>query len=256
MEEEEKKSKIFKPNKKIIIAIAMIIIVAILIAIAVCIGNSNKKEAKSLHELIYNSQDNEGEYAKIDLAYVPYNFAIEDEKLQYYFAIDKEGYMYIVRLTNETYNKLQELQDEKQSEFSYELKGYVFEMPEELRQIAIESYNEISEKTLLTDENLEEYIGSVYLDETMIPGIGYKMVIVIIVSVLVLFGIAMLIIIVTHKIRTKENKEREENVNKEEIKENKKRKEKINKEGIKEKIKKKFIKKDIKGKTDKKETEE
>ena len=254
--EEGKKSKIFKPNKKIMITIAIIIALAILIAIAVFIGSSNKKEAKSLHDLIYNSQDNEGEYAKIDLAYVPYNFAIEDEKLQYYFAIDKEGYMYIVRLTNETYNKLQQLQEEKQSEFSYELKGYVFEMPEELRKIAIESYNEISEKTLLTDENLEEYIGSVYLDETMTPGIGYKTVIVIIVSVLGLFGVAMLIIIVTHKIRIKENKEREENANKEEIKENKKRKEKINKEVIKEKIKKKFTKKEIKEETDKKESEE
>lgn len=228
--EEEKKNKIFKPNKKIIITIAIIIALAILIAIAVYIGNSNKKEVKSLHDLIYNSQDNEGEYAKIDLAYVPYNFAIEDEKLQYYFAIDKEGYMYIVRLTNETYNKLQQLQDEKQSEFSYELKGYVFEMPEELRKIAIESYNEISEKTLLTDENLEEYIGSVYLDETMIPGIGYKVALLIIVAILI---IAILIFLVKSKIITKEKMK-----------------------AVIEKVKKKFIKKEIKEKVDKKETKE
>ncbi len=250
--EKEKKNRIFKPSKKLIIIIVVaILIVATLIGIFIYVGNKNRVETKSLHDLIYSSQDHEGEYAKINLAYVPYKFAAQDETLIYYLAMDKEGYMYVVRLTDETYNELVKLQEEKQNEFSYELKGYLFEMPEELRKIVIESYNEISEKQSLTEENLEEYIGSVYLDETMTPGINYKTVILIIAIILGLCGVAILIIIVMHKIKTKETKEE---INKEEIKERIKKK--FNKEGIKEKIKKKFSKKEIKEESDKDETKE
>ena len=177
--EEKKINKIFKlDNILLIISIALLIIAILTITIPVFMENKGKAESKTLHDLIYTDQDHQGEYAKINLAYAPYEFAVQEESFKYYFAMDKDGYMYIIRLTDETYDKLVKLQEEKQSEFSYELQGYIYEIPQELKKIAIESYNEISEKTILTEENLEEYIGSVYLDETRSPSKTYIAIIV------------------------------------------------------------------------------
>ena len=210
--------KIFKPSKKMLITSLVLILIAIaLVIIPTYIESANKPEAKSLHDLIYNYQDNEGEYAKIDLAFEPYGFAIEDERLQYYFAMDKDGYMYIVRLTDETYNELVKLQEEKQDEFSYELKGYIYTMPEELKEIAIESYNEISEEKILTEENLEEYVGSVYLDETITPGMEYTTVMFVIAGIISFIAIIIFIMFVIYMIRIRKTDKEKIELAKEEL---------------------------------------
>ena len=65
--EEKKKNKILKSNKTLlIIGISLLAIAILLIIIPICLESINKLNPKTLHDLIYNNQDYEGKYAKIN----------------------------------------------------------------------------------------------------------------------------------------------------------------------------------------------
>lgn len=172
--EEKEIDKIFKPGKiQLIFAIVLAVIGAILIGIALYIDSNKGKIATDLHELIYNYQDEEGEYASININTIPYGFAIENETLKYYFVMDEQDFLYIARITDKTYEEMEKAYEADKENFSYELKGYVFKIPKELKKLGIEAYNEAFEENeeveKMTNSNFEEYVGSVYLDETYTP---------------------------------------------------------------------------------------
>ena len=77
--------------------------------------------------------------------------------------------MYIVRLTDNTYTKLENMYNENPEEFSYVLKGYIFEDSTELKQLAISAYNEAMEEEIVNNENFRLYFGNTYLDEILTP---------------------------------------------------------------------------------------
>ena len=128
-----------------------------------------KNDAKDLGELIENYQDKAGIYAKIDMAIMPYGFAEEDNGRFYYFAKDKAGYMYIVRLTDGTYEELKKMYNDGEGEVNYELSGYTFSIPTDLKKLAIETTDEIFEDNEINYSNFEDYVGNVYIDETKTP---------------------------------------------------------------------------------------
>ena len=168
--EENEISKIFKVGKmQLLWCIILVVIAVVLFGIAFYIDSGVGKTATNLHELIYNYQDKEGEYASINLAYVPYGFAIEGESLKYYFVTDSDNYLYIARITDDTYDKMAKQKEEQGDNFSYELTGYVFKIPSDLKKLGIEAYNEAYEEEILTRSNFEEFVGNVYLDETYTP---------------------------------------------------------------------------------------
>lgn len=168
--EEKEVQKILKPAKMIIIITIITIAVTLaLIGTGLYLQYDSTKEPRPLGELIENYEDKEGEYVKIQMAYVPYGIAEEDGNRYYYFATDAEGYMYIVRITDSTYKKIEEMYNNGEGTVDYELKGYTFTIPYELKKIAIEAGNEAFEEKVLTYSNFEDYVGNVYIDEVDKP---------------------------------------------------------------------------------------
>ncbi len=212
MEEKEIKKVLKVKKSPLIWTIILILISIILISTAVYIDGPMGKEAKSLHELIYNYEEDEGEYVKIDIAYIPYPFAVEEidnEELIYYFVLDNEGYIYIARITDETYEEIEELKEEQGDDFSYELKGFTYDLPSDLKEIAITAYNEVYGEEVFTIDNIEEYVGSVYLDETITPQSENAATLIFIAFILVIAAIISLILFIIYKVSSmKIDKER------------------------------------------------
>ena len=168
-------SKILKCSK------VPLIIALIIIAISIVLFNysselDKKAEvepvAKDYNELIAYEQDVENEYVEVTITDIPYGFAEEENDgitRNYYFVYDQYDYMYIVRLTDTTYSILENMYNENPEEFSYTLKGYIFEDPEELKELAISAYNEGMEEDIVNEDNFRSYFGNTYLDEVLTP---------------------------------------------------------------------------------------
>lgn len=162
--------KIVKPKKKsLIIGLIFLVITMILIGIGTYLDRDRNLTPKDFHELIYNNKDIEKEYVKINLAYPPFSFAIKNDTLTFYFVSDIDNYLYIARLTEETYKKIDELYEQNPDDFNYQLEGYIYTIPEDIKPFAVKTYNEVYEEEILTLANLEEYVGNTYLDETITP---------------------------------------------------------------------------------------
>lgn len=168
--EENEINKILKPGKFLfIITIIAVIITLALFGAGYYLEYDKTTNPKDLGELIENYQDKDGEYAKIDIGTIPYGFAEEDNSRYYYFAMDKNNFMYIIRITDSTYKKLEEMYNNGEGTVDYQLKGYLFSIPNNLKSIAIKAGNEAFEKDILTYSNFEDYVGTVYIDETQKP---------------------------------------------------------------------------------------
>ena len=170
--EEKEINKILKPGKLIII-ITIIAIIGTLALFGAGIYNDyeSTKNPEDLGALIDNGEDKEGKYAKIDVATTAYGFAKEDNNRCYYFVKDTEGYMYIVRMKDSTFDKLEKMYNNGEGEVNYEFKGYTFKISASLKRLAIEAANEGVEDSAdkMTTANFENYVGSVYIDETKKP---------------------------------------------------------------------------------------
>lgn len=170
--DEKQIDKILKPGKILLIITIIAIIGTIALFVAgVYTSYENTKNPELLGTLIDNGEDKEGVYAKVDVATIPYGFAEEGQGRYYYFVKDADGYMYIVRITDGTYKKLEEMYNNGEGEVKYEFAGYTYNIPASLKRLAIEAANEGVEDNSkkMTYANFENYVGSVYIDETKKP---------------------------------------------------------------------------------------
>lgn len=168
--EEREINKILKPKRLIII----ITIIAVLVTLGLFVAGfyldyEATKDPEYLGTLIDNYEDKEGKYAKIDVAYMPYGFAEEGEGKYYYYVMDKDGYMYIVTIKDSTYKEMEEMYNNGEGKVEYELKGYTFDIPADLKRIAIEAADEAFEDNKITYSNFSDYVGNVYLDDVARP---------------------------------------------------------------------------------------
>lgn len=108
-----------------------------------------------------------GVYASIEVASFPYAFAEQDDTTnKYYFVFDKEDLMYIAYLTDVQYNRLF---DNATAENPIIISGMTTSIPEDVRKLAIEMYNQEYGEKFLTDENFNDYLGTIYLDTLSKP---------------------------------------------------------------------------------------
>lgn len=135
-------------------------------------SDASSKPAQIYNDLIAEGKDEEELVAEVTFVSEPYGFAVYEEDdltLNYYMVFDEYGYLYIVRLTDDTYSKIMDSYENNPDEFSYTLKGYLFDTEEELKDLAIEYYNESYEEEIVNDDNFQDYFGKTYLDETHTP---------------------------------------------------------------------------------------
>ena len=172
----EEYKKIIKMDKKLLIIVVMLA-VFILAAYNILMYNMNsdKREevVKNYKDLIISGKDVENEYVEIEIVKLPHGIDNEKTDLGYetrhYFVSDKDGFEYIVSLSGSTYKLLEEMYAENPTEFSYKLKGYIFEYSNQLKSLAIKEYNRINQKELLNEENFETIFGKTYLSESKKP---------------------------------------------------------------------------------------
>ena len=98
-----------------------------------------------------------------------------DENDKYYIAI-KDGYWYIVNLDNTTLNELKDIQaytlgQTETPPESVTIYGTTEDVPQELRQIAVDVYNEgLTEEEKVSIDEFEQCYGSVLLNARKTPG--------------------------------------------------------------------------------------
>ena len=108
------------------------------------------------------------EYAYIDVSAEPYGFAyFEGEEDYYFYYVFDEDYMYIVRMRDNTYESL--LTDDI-AENPIRISGMTKTIPEDIKEIAIEVYNEdLEEEYQITASDFTNYFNNVYLDAEALP---------------------------------------------------------------------------------------
>lgn len=195
--------KIIKPNRKRrLICLISLIVAIVFICVGAYIDRDRSLTPKDYHELIANNLDKENEYVKLNITSL-FSFAKKGDSLYYYFVSDEDNYLYIARITEETYKKLEDLYKQDNENFSYELKGYIFKIPDDIKELAISSYNKEYNENILNSANLNDYVGECYLDETLTP---YTTVSAIFVGVgvgLIIFSLVLFIINLVNTINSK-----------------------------------------------------
>lgn len=112
-----------------------------------------------MYELIANNQE-ENLYGYIDIDSEPYEFAYyEDDPNHVYFVTD-ENRIYIAQMSSETYEKI------KNATYPIRVEGSTVFADDSLKEVAIESYNEIMEEEeyMLSLEDFDSVFGSIYLN--------------------------------------------------------------------------------------------
>lgn len=167
--------KILKPEKRtLIICIILIIITIGMFYFSNYWGKQKVKQniPEDYNELISNEEDVEEKYVEIEIVDIPYHVATKTQdnvQQKFYIVFDKDNLMYLVRLSDKTYNKLDNMYNQNKEEFSYTLKGYIYNTPSELKRITIDVYNKAKNEKVLNLANFKLYFGNTYLDETKSP---------------------------------------------------------------------------------------
>ncbi len=111
----------------------------------------------------------EGEYTCIDVDYMTDYFASREGKKKIYFLFDL-NYIYAVNLNKNAEKRLQKILDYSYDPFAVEkpdtvkVCGTTRLIDPKLKELAIDSYNEIFDKEFLDRDNFEDYLTSYYID--------------------------------------------------------------------------------------------
>lgn len=175
-----------------------------LICLVICLGCifgivivSEPKKIDNVYdynELISTYKDEEGMYAEMEFVSMPYEFAIYEDDYSdeyYYMVYDSNGYLYIVNLFKSTANMLIEQYEENSEDFSYHMKGYIFDIDEDCKKLAIDYYNNGEE--IVTEENYKDFFGMTYMSEFKEPTDN---IFVILISILCISGIICFVCII------------------------------------------------------------
>ena len=159
-----------KSNKKNIMLLISGIILLVITILLIYFGLKNENKPLptpiNLTELIENNHNDEDVYSYLEVALKPYLFAVYEtdgveDNAKYYLVMDKENHLYILYMTESNYNKLNV---DSIKENPIKVFGITKKIPTDIKNLAIESYNELMEKEYLNKENFSEYIGFIYLD--------------------------------------------------------------------------------------------
>lgn len=150
-----------------------------------------------MYELIANNQE-ENLYGYIDIDSEPYEFAYyEDDPNHVYFVTD-ENRIYIAQMSSETYEKI------KNATYPIRVEGSTVFADDSLKEVAIESYNEIMEEEeyMLSLEDFDSVFGSIYLNLETTP-LTTNDIILVVGFMLGIIGLIVVIVGVFQKVRYK-----------------------------------------------------
>ena len=109
------------------------LIMAIVLLVVAFVVYKNIPIAKDYSTLVEKDVDVENNYVEINVKNIA-KISL-DGNMGYYFVKDDKDYLYVVKLWNRTYNKIEKKYNDK--EINYCLKGYIFNIPDDVRDMAI-----------------------------------------------------------------------------------------------------------------------
>ena len=164
-------AEIFKKNKRrntILLITSIIFLIGTVFLIYLGIENEKKKLPTpiSLNSIIREGKKDNDVYSYIDVNIKPYLFAVYEsdgieEDAKFYYVMDKDNHLYIVYMKEEKFNELNIDDIENNPIKVYGISKLI---PNDIKDLAISSYNELMKDEYLTKENFYEYVGYVYLD--------------------------------------------------------------------------------------------
>lgn len=202
---ESNRVKLENRIKKLQLYLIPILLLAVIIALCIVSGYEKSKQPLPEPVKIINAGNSEV-YASVSVQMLTDPFASDDEN-EYHFAVDKDNYMCIVVLNNNDAARLKQIMDYTYSEGdvtvpdAITITGRTQSIESDLKEIAIDSYNEMIEDDLLNEENFEDYMGNIYLDTKLSP-ISYYTETVIVACALI-FEVILLVCYFNAVIKTK-----------------------------------------------------
>lgn len=127
------------------------------------IFSNTKNYNLTLHDIISNANNEEGQIISLTVTQKPYVFAEYDtnERSDKYYFLADEKYLYIGYLDYSTYQKLN---TDSITSKNITIKGKTKKIPNDVVNIAIDVYNKQLGENFLTTENYKNYIGEVCID--------------------------------------------------------------------------------------------
>lgn len=159
------KKGINKLNIYLVVAMIFIIITIVCIICAINVYNRSDSYPVDMNDVIARNNSKDNVYSYINVAISPYVFAEQSDDIfedKYYFLSDGE-YVYIAYLD---YHTVQEINNNTNSDNIVKLTGITKKIPSDIKNIAIDVYNDILGDTVMNQDNFENYFGNVYLDVT------------------------------------------------------------------------------------------
>ena len=133
-----------------------------LIGIALCFywAYSMHKGSSNSEYLMYVEKTDA--YANLNTNIEPYAFASNSDRSMWYaFIMDPDNHMFIIKVGD---HELDKMEADIQMNVSINIKGMSKLIDNDIKKLAIESYNELQEKEFLNDDNFTDYLGLYYLD--------------------------------------------------------------------------------------------
>lgn len=159
-----------KSNKKnknlLIVGLLLLIVTIILIYLGVKNENKPLPTPENLSDIIVNKKYDEDKYVYLDVAIKPYLFAVyetdgKEDDAKYYLVMDKDNKLYILYMKEEKYK---ELNVDSIDENPIRVYGITKKITNDIKDLAISSYNGLMEGEYLTKDNFKDWVGQVYLD--------------------------------------------------------------------------------------------
>lgn len=168
--------QLLKPKKAFLrIALISMIISFVFYGIAIYMEKTAQTpEAVDYGSLIEAHKDREHDYVTTTIQYIALFAERQYYDIRYYYIQDTENHVMIAELSDETYQKIEEAYLQSGGTLAYELEGYIFDLPDDVLPLAIQSLPEVFDMqgNVITDENYQNYFGATYLHEGATPRTG------------------------------------------------------------------------------------
>lgn len=160
-------NKNIKKENKFMIRRLIIFVLVIILALSLKVWEykmieKDNKEIQHLNSIIMSDSEREDKKAYLDIKSIPYEFAVSDTIAESYYMVSDGEFLYIAYMSPTDFEKLNK-EDIKENPIRIE--GITQTTTEEIKQLAVETYNEErEEEKKITLDEFDSYFGDVYLN--------------------------------------------------------------------------------------------
>ena len=194
------KKELKKYNNNLYIFIIFISLAALFCALGIFQNKKLNENYTYLNDIIENKSNEENRSVYLNIASIPYSIAkYEGEKNHAFYIVYDGHYFYIAYLSNELYEKLNV---EGLEEKPITIYGVTTSIPENVKEIAIEVYNEgLEEDKKITMNDFGSYFGEIYLNNASLKTTNY--IFYIIGFILFIVSLYIIFLFIVEKIKVK-----------------------------------------------------